>query len=130
MCMDNDWDSQVLREVKRKARKVHRCEECRKPILPGEYYVVTSTLMDHSVSEYKNCLKCEKIATAHFAAERALGHYGGMYELGLLTQQIAECIREEPAYLGNFRKAWKGEALPIYVQPSRSYSSNFSSERR
>lgn len=128
MCMTDDWDSQVLRETKRKARKAHRCAECKKQISPGEHYIITATLTDHSVGHYKHCLKCDKIVAAHFAAERALGHYGGSFTIGELTQQVAECIREEPAYVGNFRKAWRGEPLPIYA-PRRAYSSNFSSVR-
>lgn len=117
MCMDNDWDSQVLRETRRRARKLHRCDECWKHILPGQHYIVTATLTDGSVSSYKNCLKCDRIVTAHFAAERALGHHDGTYEIGSLTAQVVECIQEEPAYLGNFRKAWRGEKLPPYVPP-------------
>jgi hypothetical protein len=116
MCGD-DWDGQVLREERRKARKVHYCAECPKLIQPGEHYVITATLTDGHVSTYKLCLKCDRIVTAHFAAERALGHYGGSFILGELVSQVRECIREEKAYVGNFRKAWRGEKLPPYVRP-------------
>src|ERR1700730_10107577 len=105
MCMENDWNSEVLRETRRTARKVHHCAECHKPILPGTEYVITATLTDGSVSSYKNCLKCDRIVTAHFAAERAMGHHDGSYVIGELVQQVRECIREEKAYVGNFRKA-------------------------
>jgi hypothetical protein len=115
--MDNDWDSEVLRVETRKARKPHHCAECSRVIQPGEQYVITATLMDRSVSSYKNCLKCDKIVTAHFAAERAMGHHDGSYVIGELVQQVRECLREEPAYLPNFRKAWRGEKLPPYVRP-------------
>lgn len=117
MCMDNDWESQTLREIRRRARKEHHCAECRKTIRVGAEYVVTSVLTDHHVSEYKHCLKCDRVVSAHFAAERALGHYSGTFTIGELRQQVLECVTEEPAYLGNFRKAWRGEALPRFKPP-------------
>lgn len=125
MCMDNDWDSEVLRVTRRRARKARSCSECSKVIQPGEHYVETATLTDGAVSSYYNCLKCEKIVSAHFAAERAMGHHDGSYVIGELVQQVKECLREEPAYLGNFRKAWRGEKLPPYRRPLdlREYSS-------
>ena len=117
MCMDDDWDSKVLRVTRRRARKAHSCWECSRVIQPGEHYVETVTLTDGSVGSYYNCQKCDRIVTAHFAAERAMGHHSGSYVIGELVSQVRECIREEKAYLPNFRKAWRGEKLPPYVRP-------------
>ncbi len=112
MCYESDWDSEILSQVTRRARKPHHCSECGKLIRPGEQYVRSTVLQDHSVSSYKDCLVCQRVIDAHFAAERAAGHGGQSYVIGSLREQIFECIQEEPHYLMAFRAAWKGEPVP------------------
>lgn len=41
----------------RKARKAHRCEECSRPILPGEKYELATGKWDW-ISTFKTCQHC------------------------------------------------------------------------
>lgn len=111
MCDDLDWDSEVLDRRRIRARKGHRCGECRRAIQKGDEYVRTAILCDHAVSDYKLCLRCTRIESAHMATERSMGNSGG-YLVGELTSTIKECIAEDPHYVVAFRAAWKGEPVP------------------
>ncbi len=42
----------------RKARKAHRCCECKDPILPGERYEYTTCLCDGRWETYRTCEDC------------------------------------------------------------------------
>ena len=48
-------------ERKVKARKKHRCCECRSEIAPGEHYVAFSGIWDGECSRYKTCLLCNSL---------------------------------------------------------------------
>lgn len=41
-----------------KARKAHKCCECRKPIAPGERYEYVWGIWDGSAGTYKTCERC------------------------------------------------------------------------
>lgn len=108
----NDFES----EVTRKARKPHYCRECPRIIQPGETYTRHSHGYDGSVSSFKTCLRCDKVAETHSKAERSMGNRGAYY-IGQLLSEVGECSRQHPEYVLAFRKAWKGEELPRYVRP-------------
>lgn len=58
MCMIDDCDRlQVISDVDRKAKKVHRCCECGRDIHPGETYKVEVGVTDGLVV-YKTCAHC------------------------------------------------------------------------
>lgn len=44
-----------------KARKKHRCDECREYILPGQTYVKIKALQDGNWETMKRCAACHKI---------------------------------------------------------------------
>ncbi len=118
MCgSDDGWDVEFYREVKRKARKAHRCDECGTLIQPGEHYIRVSQKFDGSVSDWADCLLCSRVKSAYFKAEHAVGHHDATYTRRGLRETIAECIAEEPHFLIAFRAAWKGEPVPKAPPP-------------
>lgn len=55
---------QAFRQIERKARKEHKCCECRQVIAPGDKYVYSSGIWDGEASDYKQCLICGKAMSA------------------------------------------------------------------
>lgn len=51
-------------EVMFRARKQHKCCECRLPILPGEYYHYAAGKWDGDFMAFKTCLACKVIWTS------------------------------------------------------------------
>ena len=51
----------VLATNRRKARKLHRCNECRGAIFPGQTYIEERYLFEGTVSTHKTCLCCGSI---------------------------------------------------------------------
>jgi len=49
-----------------KARKAHRCQECKEWIQPGEIYERVSTIFDGEFDEHKTCLGCVSIREEFF----------------------------------------------------------------
>jgi len=74
-----DETARVSRTLRRKARKEHRCDECRELIAPGSTYeYVTMMGYDSSVwSEYTTCLSCVEIRM-HFQCDGWL--YGQLWD--------------------------------------------------
>jgi hypothetical protein len=60
---DCDYDPNRIWDARpRKARKPHRCEECREVIQPGEsYYYATYLSADGDWGDYTSCLLCQRI---------------------------------------------------------------------
>lgn len=50
-----------FQEITRKARKVHRCCECRGDILPGETYQYVSGIWDGEPYDFKTCSDCASL---------------------------------------------------------------------
>ncbi|HMG12789.1 MAG TPA: hypothetical protein VK571_06425 [Gemmatimonadaceae bacterium] len=111
MCEGTDWEPTVTAEVTRRARKAHRCAECRKIIAPGTSYVRCSSLTDGHWGDWAACHKCHAVERAHAAAEHSMNGNSSYY-VGQLLETVRECIREEPHYVVAFRAAWKGEPVP------------------
>lgn len=60
-CIDDGWDGEGMDPcvVKmRRARKAHRCEECRQPIKPGDEYEHCRGLTDGYWMTFKTCKSC------------------------------------------------------------------------
>lgn len=111
MCEGIDWEPTVTSEVLRRARKAHRCAECRKSIPEGASYYRCSSLTDGHWGDWAACLKCHMVEKAHAAAEHSM-QGNSSYYVGQLLETVRECIREEPHYVVAFRAAWKGEPVP------------------
>lgn len=59
-----DWDPpRFYNAAIRKARKVHKCEECPGEIRPGERYEHVSGCWDYGVSTFKTCQQCVDLRT-------------------------------------------------------------------
>jgi len=52
------------RETKRKARKEHKCCECRIKITAGTEYMYKSGVWDGNPQDYKMCMNCHEIQSA------------------------------------------------------------------
>lgn len=57
-----DYDAPKVYEQKFvKARKEHKCSECREPIMPGEQYMLHEGLWEDHWSRYRTCPGCLEI---------------------------------------------------------------------
>lgn len=93
MCMVDDSEScSFWDEESRKAKKLHKCNECGRQIAPGEIYLYCKWIYDGDWGTSKMCAHCE------VAAEWLRINCGGF-----VTHNIYEDISEhvdEYAYLG------------------------------
>jgi hypothetical protein len=60
MCCDADGP-EAFRRIERRARKMHRCCECKGLIRPGERYEYCSGVWDGEGASFKTCLDCSEI---------------------------------------------------------------------
>lgn len=51
----------VLHDRKRRARKWHRCDECVRPIAPGEVYCAERYVSDGNAYSHKTCAHCRRV---------------------------------------------------------------------
>src|SRR6478736_3941236 len=103
MCgVEFDGYNEFTCETKRKARKQHRCRECRHVIQPGQVYTHHSALYDGHISTHKTCAKCDRVEEAHRKAEHAMGGDASFY-VGELLSTVRECTTEHPEYRASFR---------------------------
>lgn len=58
MCYTYDDYPEFYDSVVRKARKAHKCDECGKPIEPGQLYYYGSGKFDGDFYEIKECRRC------------------------------------------------------------------------
>jgi hypothetical protein len=66
VCVGVDEFCTVLSRSLPKARKPHKCHECKELIEPGERYERVSTLYDGNFDEHKTCLGCISIRDEFF----------------------------------------------------------------
>lgn len=66
--IDGDGAASCSSTTIRKARKDHRCVECRETIKAGDRYEFVSGVWDGEPAAYKTCLSCVEIRD-HFACE-------------------------------------------------------------
>lgn len=83
------------------ARKPHRCEECRRPIVPGELYVKASGKWDGNLDSFGFCLFCRELARqADARHEGVLG--GDCIAFGELREALNEHLQDEGAPRSDF----------------------------
>ena len=68
-----------------KARKDHKCLECRRAIRRGSQYERTSGKFDGNIYSDAVCLECAEIRDAFYCGE-------GAYIVGDLWEQMGECF--------------------------------------
>lgn len=121
MCRIDGADrSEVLQSAMRKARKEHRCSECRRTIQPGEQYQYDVTLYEGSMDTNKTCAHC-MVARAWL-----LENCGG-YIYGEVIEEVQEHGEEYrqlriPLYrvAAAARRKWQrfgGGLMPIPAPP-------------
>lgn len=106
MCMINDdtwW--KVSRCDKRKARKTHRCGECRRNINPGETYEYFTGINSdgYGWETYRTCAHCQQAArwlrvfcggsVFEMSADDLAEHVNDGEESYMHTDQLAELVR-------------------------------------
>jgi hypothetical protein len=66
--VDANFDGQVniLTEKTRKAKKLHKCGECRRDILPGEHYEYIAGIWEGALTVHKTCPECVSIRNTFF----------------------------------------------------------------
>lgn len=86
MCMvDDDCMPEFYTERRPKARKQHRCGECRREIEPGERYMSANGKMDGEIFYEKMCLQCANAADL-------LNTYCGGYLFGGVAEDLSAHI--------------------------------------
>lgn len=78
--------STLLSERVVRARKEHRCTECRACITVGELYTRRSSVYDGHLSAQKLCAECAR-DEKEFASEHGVGWFGGGW-----LEFLSECI--------------------------------------
>ena len=73
MCFTYDDVAEVYNETDRRARKTHRCGECRRPISCGELYVDTFAVCYGDGVASKFCGACELLRQRIHENELAVG---------------------------------------------------------
>jgi hypothetical protein len=82
--IDVDEPCRVCVETRRKARKEHKCVECRETIRVGQYYMEeTGISADGDPFRYRTCAPCHAIR---------VGYCPGGYAWGELAQIIYDCL--------------------------------------
>lgn len=83
-----DYDPcDFLCKTMRRARKAHKCEECRETISPGDTYAHTAYKFDGDMDTYKTCSFCDRVATD-------LWRMGFCFAAGELWEFVREMERE------------------------------------
>ena len=127
MCMIDGADgyNAFSRDETRKARKEHRCVECRRMIQPGETYHYLVALFDGDLSSDHCCQHC-------YVACEWLREVCSGWIVGSVLEDIEEHVRE---YMGTARLArlaiamrrnWKykrgpraGQLMPVPAIPPK-----------
>ena len=79
----------MLNVTRPKARKEHKCHECKRIISTGEKYLSETTLCEGKVETWKTCADCESIRK-HLFAE---GFYYGEIKF-MLREHVRDCSGE------------------------------------
>jgi hypothetical protein len=84
MCAIEDAEPwKVVRQQTRKARKPHKCRECRRFIQKGETYQFLAGLHDHGWEQWRWCAHCD-------AAAQWMNYVCSGYILGGLHEELCE----------------------------------------
>lgn len=88
---DGQW---LVAPRQRKARVVHKCEDCGSPIDPGEVYWYGKWLYDGRISTFKTCARC--VVSARWLNVVCGGHLWGYDSI---SQDLREHWDNEPEYM-------------------------------
>jgi len=120
MCMIDDAEdfAVIWEETERKARKTHKCTECRREINKGERYLTIASLCDSKWWNYRHCQHCQ-------ASTAWLNKECGGYLPEFVFQEIEDHWRENPNHrsiglariLIGMRRRWKGFKSPLMKVP-------------
>lgn len=94
---DYDGAPECSRTHWRKARKQHKCCECRLPIEPGDRYQYISGVWDGRPDSFKTCAPCAQIRTEYCPDG---------YIFGELRQTLWECLEIDYLYPPGHADAW------------------------
>lgn len=90
MC-ECDYDlPEHFRQANVRARKFHRCTECRGWIAPGETYLKTFGVWDGDAAGYATCSDCQALAA--WAEDQSGGDI--CYSFGNMIHDIGDCLDE------------------------------------
>lgn len=78
--------SKILTQKLQKARKKHRCGECRKDIHPGQIYELYTGVQDGSVFTAKTCISCVDLRSNFFRDGYMFG-----YLIDDFKEHISDC---------------------------------------
>jgi hypothetical protein len=81
-CDAGEYRPAVFVATDRKARKIHRCHECYRDILPGETYREERGLWDGEWSTWKTCADCLSVRDVMFS----------QYQYGELWEDVAAYV--------------------------------------
>lgn len=124
MCYcDDDYGVLDFQNTTRpRARKPHRCVECRRTIRPGEVYVRTVQKWEGDISASVFCVECDEWASALCKAQQIVCNCSG-WELGNLWGEIREFTAEHLGYSADFDPedpeacGYFGELDPKLIEP-------------
>lgn len=77
MCVCDYDGPELFTRIERKARKIHKCYECRKEIKPGDEYSCHKGLWDGQWDEFKICEACQDLSDSMQEAGFCTG-YGNL----------------------------------------------------
>lgn len=106
MCDDTGDPPEFFCVTMPKARREHRCCECRRLIPTGEVYVRSSGKWDSGVQAFRRHLACAELV--EFIEEVVCGGHGYVYFGGLQEE-----IHEAGQYLDQDHDAWEAAGLEV-----------------
>lgn len=93
MCGCSDNAATCYREVTRRARKEHRCYECRAPIAIGESYTYISGIWAGGPDSFRWCLSCTALRKEAETVERETDQ-PGFDDFCFMMGSLLECAIE------------------------------------
>jgi hypothetical protein len=110
----------ILQESTRKARRAHKCDECRRDIEVGEAYQYEFGKLDSDAVAYRTCRHC-------LVGRAWLSTNCGGWVYGSVIEEIAEHADQYPALAGPLREIeakakskWRmpnGDLMPVCALP-------------
>lgn len=119
MCMVDDCEPcDFVTQTRPKARKAHKCHECRREISIGETYRRVAAKFDGIVDTTKTCAHCE--AAGIWLEKRCGGYPIGMMREDLLAHWHEEGVHEMGLgrLIVSVKRGWKyrdGSLMPVPV---------------
>jgi hypothetical protein len=124
MCFCPDESPEFAAQTRPRARKAHRCVECRRTIAVGEVYVREASKWEGEVSASVFCIDCHEWATALCAAQQLVCGCSG-WLLGDLWCEIREFTREHLGYspdVDDDDETWVGQLAPELGGPKPTWT--------